>query len=81
MKKAFLLFLMAGALAACHKAAPPFDPLPAPGDQQIDMTPWGDRLYHNTTPEINSLEQRNQLQDWPGWYRHKGHYYLKGSII
>jgi hypothetical protein len=58
-----------------------FDPLPAPGDQEMGITPWGDKLYHNTTPEINSLEQRNQLKDGSGWYRRRGHYYLKGSII
>jgi hypothetical protein len=80
MEKAFLLFLIAGALAACDKAAPPFDPLPAPGDQEMIINSLGEKLYRNI-PEITSLEQRSQLQDWSGWYRHKGKFYIKGQII
>jgi hypothetical protein len=84
MKPILLSILLActGVLAACEKAAPPFDPLPAAGDQELGIdNPVTDKLYRNTTPEINSLEQRNQLQDWSGWYRHRGHYYVKGNII
>jgi hypothetical protein len=86
--KLFLLTLglaLCVALAACEKSEP-FDPLPAPGDQDLGMTPLGDKLYRDTTPEINSLAQRNQLPDattanTSSWYRHKGRYYLKSQIL
>jgi hypothetical protein len=79
MKKAFLLLLMTGALAACDKAELQ-DPIVQVVTRYGNVS-LADKLYHNTTPEINSLQERNRLPDWSGWYRHNGKYYMKGQIL